>query len=165
MTGGLDQINDYYYIDPDIHTAGQPRVDQLDILRREKFEVVINLALMTSPDAIPDEQERVMELGMAYVHIPVEWETPNAEDFKKFCHFFGAYPNFKTFVHCVKNMRVSSFVFLYRCICESCNPSSALEDLLTLWKPNSVWQAFINAELLRARITWRVNWDTLEVVS
>lgn len=164
MTGGLDQINDYYHIAPDIHTAGQPRVDQLDILRREKFEVVINLALKTSPDAIPDEQQRVMDLGMAYVHIPVVWEAPTSEDFKKFCHFFGAYPNFMTFVHCVKNMRVSAFVFLYRCICDHTDPEAALQDLLSLWKPNEVWQAFIANELTRAQIPWQVDWDRLEIV-
>lgn len=164
MTHSLDQISDYLYIEPDIHTSGQPTYDQLDLLEKEKFEVVINLALKNSPDAIPNEQERVMELGMAYVHIPVQWEAPTAEDLNKFFHFFSAYSNFKTFTHCVKNMRVSCFVFLYRCIREKCDPQTALTDLLTIWKPNEVWQAFVNNELTRADCSWRVNWEKLEIV-
>ncbi len=147
MTDVIPPMRDFLLIEPDLYTAGQPTRDQIKWLGEQKFEVVINLATAKSPDAISDEQDVVMENGMAYVHIPVDWEAPQKEDLQKFFHFFGSYHLFKTFVHCALNMRVSSFVFLYRTIAEKSNPDDCLIDLLTIWKPNPTWQNFIDTML------------------
>jgi len=40
------------------------------------IEVVVNLALPTSSNALPGEAELVTREGLAYVQIPVEWEHP-----------------------------------------------------------------------------------------
>ena len=105
-----------------------------------------------------------MQHGMAYVHIPVVWEAPCRADLEKFFHFFGSYHQFKTYVHCIKNMRVSAFLFLFRTLVEKKEPESCLLDLLTIWKPNPVWQNFMD-EMLMAEglqdspMDWRINWD------
>lgn len=168
MNHDLSQINDFYPIEPDGFTSGQPTPDQLSWLGEQKFEVLINLATTKSPDALPNEKELVMDNGMAYVHIPVEWEAPQKADLQKFFHFFSAYHQFKTFVHCVKNMRVSAFVFLYRTLAENLDPDSCLVDLLTIWKPNPTWQAFIDSTLKDPDFQtqpprWSIDWDQLTI--
>jgi protein tyrosine phosphatase (PTP) superfamily phosphohydrolase (DUF442 family) len=163
MHEALEQICEFYQIGDDIYTAGQPRVDQFKILAANKFEVVINLATVHSPDAIPNEQKIVMEHGMAYVHIPVEWEHPTREDLSKFFIFYQPHDLFKKFVHCAKNMRVSSFIFLYRVlICQS-DPEKCLVDLLTIWEPNDVWRRFMDNMLVEMGDPehphlWKVDW-------
>jgi protein tyrosine phosphatase (PTP) superfamily phosphohydrolase (DUF442 family) len=165
----IPEIRDYLVLKPDLYTGGQPTPDQIPWLREQKFEVVINLATEKSPDAIRNEQELVMENGMAYVHIPVEWENPKKADIQKFFHFFSSHTLFKTFTHCALNMRVSSFVFLFRTLVEKANPDDCLLDLLTIWKPNPTWQEFINSmlrdtDLSNPPINWMVDWDHLNIV-
>jgi protein tyrosine phosphatase (PTP) superfamily phosphohydrolase (DUF442 family) len=167
MADPLEQIREYYRVEEDIYTAGQPTEDQIILLGHERFEVVINLATSHSPNALQDEQQLVMANGMAYVHIPVEWENPTLEDLHKFFHFFSTYGSFKTFVHCAKNMRVSAFVFLYQTLVENKDPATCLLDMLTIWKPNETWQAFIDHGLEQtANISdWKIDWVTNRIVT
>lgn len=166
----LSDIPDYYLIGEDIYTGGQPGAEQISLLAGEKFEIIINLSSAHFPQAIPDEQNLVMTQGMAYVHIPVEWANPTSADLRKFFHFFSIYPNFKTFTHCARNMRVSSFVFLYRILAERSDPEACLQDLLTIWTPNETWQQFIDASLVHPpvgdfRPGWNVNWQHLPIAT
>ncbi len=164
----LLDIRDYFYVAEDIHTSGQPTAEQIELLGCAKFEIVINLATAKSPDAIQNEKDLVMQNNMAYVHIPVDWNKPLRRDFEKFANFFEPYHNFKMLVHCVRNMRVSAFIFLNRVIMEGLNPQDCLTDLLTIWKPNEVWQMFINKMLFEypnhtEKSAWQVDWETLRV--
>ena len=78
------------------------------------YEVLINLALLDSPGALPNEGTLVTVLGLQYFHIPVVWESPQPSDLDQFFKTMQRNQNRKVFVHCVLNMRVSVFVFLYR---------------------------------------------------
>ena len=72
MEGGdLDQITNYLKISEDLGTAGQPFRQQFNFVKEAAYDVVVNLALPTSTNAIPDEGDLVRSLGMEYIHIPV----------------------------------------------------------------------------------------------
>ncbi len=124
-----------------------PSPDQLALIAIDGYQMIINLALNESPGAILDEAELVSHLGMRFVHIPVIWESPQIEDFKKFAFAMEQAKNLKVFVHCVLNMRVSVFVFLYRVIYKKEDPDSAYQDLLKVWEPDQIWGDFINKVL------------------
>ena len=68
--------------------------------------------------SLADEERSVTKLGMEYIHIPVIWQSPTSDDLDKFFDVMEKYKNKKFFVHCAANMRVSSFVALYRVIKE-----------------------------------------------
>jgi len=59
------------------------------------------------------------------------------------------YKNKKLFVHCAANMRVSSFVALYRVIKEGWDYSDVVNDVYKIWNPNDIWSDFIRSELSR----------------
>src|ERR1051325_10205290 len=69
----LGAITNYLRLSPDLATAGQPTRKQFEVLSAAVFRTVINLALTTSTNALPDEREIVERHGMEYVHIPVGW--------------------------------------------------------------------------------------------
>ena len=50
---------------------------------------------------------------MAYHHIPVEWEQPQASDFVAFETIMSQLPASKTLIHCAANYRVTAFYSLY----------------------------------------------------
>jgi protein tyrosine phosphatase (PTP) superfamily phosphohydrolase (DUF442 family) len=143
MRGKIRFMVNYLPLSSHLLTGGSPTLPDLADLRAQGVEVVINLALATSPDAIPDEAAEVAKLGMQYIHIPVIWETPTLENLQD---FFAAYERCAeriTFIHCVKNMRVSAFVYLYRVLRQSADPQEAYYDMAQIWEPEGTWATFI----------------------
>ncbi|HIK18180.1 MAG TPA: protein tyrosine phosphatase family protein [Leptolyngbyaceae cyanobacterium M33_DOE_097] len=146
----LSEINAYLPISEAIATAGQPTTEQLPLIQQAGFATVINLALTTSTDAIPDEKERVEQLGMTYIHIPVEWEAPQVSDLEQFFEAVTASKTAPVFIHCAANMRVSAFMYLYHRLRCQMPHEEAVVYLNQIWSPNSTWQAFIDQALQRS---------------
>lgn len=141
--GGVAQILHYWPISETLGTAGQPTPSQFADIRAAGYQVVVNLAMPTSSNALPNEAQLVAEQGMAYVHIPVVWESPTLADLERFLAIMEAQQGQKVLVHCALNMRVSCFVFLYRVIRQGTPPEAAREALLRIWQPDEVWQGFM----------------------
>ena len=51
--------------------------------------------------------------------------------------------NQKVWLHCAANMRVSAFVYCYRCAVLKQDPELAKKDLSKVWEPIAVWKKFI----------------------
>ena len=143
----LSVINAFLPLGEKVGTAGQPTPEQFTLIRQEGFGAVINLALATSPGAIPDEGALVTGLGMDYVHIPVEFSAPQQEDLRQFFAAMDRLGDKKVFVHCIANKRVSAFMFLYRVLKLGHTIADAEMALHRLWLPDPVWQAFIDRAL------------------
>jgi protein tyrosine phosphatase (PTP) superfamily phosphohydrolase (DUF442 family) len=143
----LSAIYNFRAIGHKVGTAGQPTEAQFKLVRDAGFAAVINLALPTSDNALPNEGSVVTGLGMAYVHIPVNFQAPTTEDFQAFCQVMGAFSERPLFVHCAANMRVSAFIFLHRVLHEHVAVANAESDLLAIWQPDGVWKDFIEAQL------------------
>lgn len=143
----LSGIYNFGSIADGLGTAGQPTESQFSAIREAGFDVVVNLALPTSDKALAHEGSIVTALGMSYVHIPVDFKAPTSQDFHAFCGAMKAFADRRVFVHCVANMRVSSFVFLYRVLCQGIASTEALRDLHAIWQPDAVWSLFIESHL------------------
>ena len=136
-------ITNYLAISDTLGTAGQPTSDQFAAIRAARYEVVVNLAMPDSPNALPNEGELVAAEGMDYVHIPVVWESPTMADLERFFAAMDQNRGRKVFVHCALNMRVSCFVCLYRVLRLGIPVEEAWQDVLAIWEPNETWQQFM----------------------
>ena len=143
----LSEIYSFRAVGDKLGTAGQPTQEQFRMVREAGFEVVINLALPTSDNALANEGSVVTGLGMSYVHIPVDFKAPTSQDFRAFCRVMEAFDERPVFVHCAANKRVSAFVFLYRVLCQRVAIPEAEHDLLTIWQPDGAWSRFIQQQL------------------
>ena len=143
----LTEIYNFRRVGERLGTAGQPTEDQFRMIRDAGFEVVVNLALPTSDNALPNEGSIVTGLGMSYAHIPVNFQTPTAADFRAFCGLMEAFYGRRVFVHCAANMRVSAFLFLYRVLHQHVSVNDAEHDLHAIWEPDQVWSRFIENQL------------------
>jgi protein tyrosine phosphatase (PTP) superfamily phosphohydrolase (DUF442 family) len=139
----MKDIYNFVKISDSIATSGQPTKEQFSVIKNSGYQVVVNLALPTSTNALADEKQIVEALGMQYIHIPVMWENPRIEDVEQFFSVMEASNDKKTFVHCAANMRVSAFMYLYRRLHEHINDEDAKKALHQIWIPNEVWQKFI----------------------
>jgi len=143
MSKEIENIYNFLQLSDSIATAGQPVESHFTDIKAAGYEVVVNLALPSSTNAIAKEQKIVEDLGMHYVHIPVLWEKPTLDDIERFFDVMQANADKNIFVHCAMNMRVSAFMYLYRIIHEHINTEVAKQDLQKIWQPNETWQQFI----------------------
>ncbi len=125
-------------------TSGQLSEGDIAALPGLGVEVVVNLALPTSSNALPGEAERVTGLGLVYVQIPVEWEDPLPAQFEAFVGVLAAFRGRRLWVHCAKNMRVSAFVYLYRRLLLGEEEEAATFPLRAVWTPSPTWQDFMH---------------------
>ena len=139
----LDDISNFRLYSPQFASSGQPTAKQLKQVRDAGYGRVIYLAFTNDHTAIDDEDGTVKKLGMDYAHIAVDFGNPTSSDFYAFAGVMRTGPAQKTLLHCQVNFRASTFSFLYRTIYEGVDVADAKEDLDSVWKPNSTWQAFI----------------------
>jgi protein tyrosine phosphatase (PTP) superfamily phosphohydrolase (DUF442 family) len=146
-SANLDAITNHLLISEAIGTAGQPTATQFADIGAAGYDLVVNLAMPDSTNALPNERELVEEQGMDYVHIPVEWESPTLHDLDQFFEVMRRHADKKVFVHCVLNMRVSCFMLLHRVLRQGVPLATARATLLEIWQPNPVWEAFLQRAL------------------
>lgn len=147
----LSDIFNFVQVSDNLGTAGQPTVEQLDAIKDAGYKTVINLATGTTPRDLKNEAALVQERGIHYVHIPVVWETPTQENLEQFFQAMDAAQGDRCFVHCIANMRVSAFVYLYRVLKQGVPEPEARAMMNRLWEPNPVWQSFIDTTLATKR--------------
>ena len=142
----LSLIRDFLWIDePWLATSGQPKPEQFAAIRESGFERVVSLLPDESEAYLPEEEEIVLAMGMAYDRIPVAWRNPTSENFEAYCEILDArYRNERLFVHCAANLRVSAFTYLWR-VRRGEDESDAAADLRDIWVPDGVWAEFIRA--------------------
>ncbi len=142
----MDAINTHQVFDW-LWSSGQLSKADIERLPELGIEAVINLALPTSTDALPGEAERVTGLGLAYVQIPVIWKAPTIDRLRQFFAVMQAFEGRKIWVHCVMNMRVSAFLYLYRKLVRHEPEADARLPMDKIWIPDETWQSFIEEAL------------------
>jgi len=128
-------------------TSGQLSEKDIASLPELGIEAVVNLALPTSSNALSGEADFVTRQGIAYIHIPVEWEQPELHRLTQFFGTLKAFEGRNVWVHCAKNMRVSVFIYLYRRLCRLESEEASVYPMQEIWAPNETWQTFIRNAL------------------
>jgi protein tyrosine phosphatase (PTP) superfamily phosphohydrolase (DUF442 family) len=155
MKDKMTKVTDIYNFRPiedALSTSGQPTEAQLPELAAEGYEIIINLGLHDDPlYSLPDEKGLVEELGMAYVHIPVQFDDPTKDDLLAFFRAMERYKNKKVHVHCFANMRITAFLGLYRMFKQGKPKDEAFEPMRSVWESNDVWSSFISNTIAKHR--------------
>ncbi|MDX1481837.1 MAG: protein tyrosine phosphatase family protein [Woeseiaceae bacterium] len=139
----VEDIVNFRAYSPGFASAGQPTAEQLGELADAGFERIVYIAYSDQRSALEHEDRRVKELGMEYVHIPVDWEAPTAADFSLIAAAIEQAPARKTLLHCQVNYRASAFAFLYRVLYEGVPIAAAKADMNGVWAPNETWRSLI----------------------
>lgn len=137
------KIYQWRRVNEKLTTSGQPTEEQLEDIKALGVTHVINLGMHDHERALNDEASSVANLGMVYVHIPVEMTNPTEGDFEQFCAAMANAGDTTVHVHCIANLRVTAFLYRYQrdilCVAEG----QARETMDTVWRPGGVWAAFI----------------------
>jgi protein tyrosine phosphatase (PTP) superfamily phosphohydrolase (DUF442 family) len=140
------EIYNYRKVNDHLITGGQPTVEQLKSAADEGVRTVINLATFNPQHSLEDEAGLVRSLGMAYHHIPVEWEQPTESNFEAFEKVVKQLPEEKTLIHCAANFRVTAFYSLYALKHLGWSETRAETFRASIWQGSDypVWEKFID---------------------
>ena len=139
----LAEIINFRQYSDSFASAGQPTLEQLQTVADQGFERVVYIAFTNNPNALPDEDQVVKNLGMEYMQVPVAFDNPLPDDFYAFADSMQRNTGKKTLLHCQVNARATAFSFLYRVIYDDVPVADAKADMNTVWQPNPVWRDFI----------------------
>ncbi len=147
-----DGIINYVSYSPVFASSGQPNAEQLTALRDEGLKRVVYVAYSDHERSLPNEDRVAKNLGLEYIHIPVEWNAPTQSDFELFASIMQQDPDKPTLLHCQMNYRATAFAMLYRVIYDDVPLASAKADMNAVWTPNETWTGYIRDVLERADI-------------
>ncbi len=139
----LSRINNYIEYSSIFSSSGQVSSDDLNNIMKSGVKRIIYLAYSDQDRSLLNEDRLVKNLGMQYIHIPVEWSNPETDDFLLFAAVMQQNPSMPTLLHCQVNFRASVFSFLYRVIYLEVDIKKAKSDMDIIWRPNETWTKFI----------------------
>jgi protein tyrosine phosphatase (PTP) superfamily phosphohydrolase (DUF442 family) len=140
-----ESIYNWRRLDNRITTSGQPTEEQLADIHALGVRHIVNLGLHSHEKALPDEATSVRNLGMTYIHIPVDFQNPTEGDFAQFCSVMTNLQDVPVHVHCIANYRVSAFFYRYRRDVLRVDEARARLALNEVWQPDGVWEIFVRA--------------------
>ena len=101
------------WIDNQLSSSGQIHAEHAPLLQSLGVKTVVNLAVYNE-EYNGSENQWVVEGGMTYVHLPVDFDRPTSSDLERFYQLMDALADETVWVHCIANYRASAFTYLYR---------------------------------------------------
>lgn len=145
-------ILNYQKVHEYLYTSGQPSAAQFEQICQAGVNTVINLALTDASNSLLrdgiSEDRIVQELGMNYVQLPLLWDRPcpvQALLVLKLIHYLIEQQGQTVWVHCAKNWRVASLMYLYRQFYMNIPIDQAEILLHQIWEPDATWTGLLHA--------------------
>jgi uncharacterized protein (TIGR01244 family) len=129
-TSKLGDIKAIKFNNQQVITSGLPTELQFEQLAQAGIKTVINLIPNDNPNALPNEQQIVTQLGMNYHNISVDWQQPTPENLQQFFSLMEQNGDAPVLVHCAANYRASAFYYLYQ---TRQNKAPSMAEALTPW--------------------------------
>ena len=145
----MKDIYNYQFLNESLSSSGMPTAEQLKAMAAAGVQTILNLAPPDVPNALQNESELAVNLGMEYINIPVIWRAPESEQLIHFMDEMDAHAEQKIHVHCEANYRASAFIMMYRVLRLGWKKEDAIPIMEKMWNPEDfpVWQKFIDENL------------------
>ncbi len=143
----LEDILNYTQVTDRVASSGQPLANEFIEIANNDYQVVINLCTHRLDDIVRQEGTIVAALNMIYFHMPVPFDKPSSDHLRIFLAQMEIFKDRKIWVHCALNYRASGFLCHY--LTKSCALplDQAKDKTFPFWKPNAVWQDFLEFQL------------------
>ena len=109
----VQSIRNYLHVNDRFCTGGQPKLEHLEMLKKEGVKAIINLR-QPSEHRAEEEEAKAKELGLRYFNIPVVFTDPKEEQVDEFLRITDDANNRPAFIHCTAAKRVGAFWLIRR---------------------------------------------------
>lgn len=138
-------IDNFIRVNDAVITGGLPTPEQLGSVSADGYTAVLNLFPFDPARSLPDEAGLVRGLGMAYEHIPVDWDNPTDADLAAFEQIMLQRAGDTILIHCAANYRATAFYSLFARKHRGWSRDEAQAFRARIWAGSDypVWRAFI----------------------
>jgi uncharacterized protein (TIGR01244 family) len=106
-------IRNFIRVNKEFCTGAQPRLEHLEMLKKDGVKAIINLR-QRSEHRAAKEEAKANELGLRYFNIPVAFGDPKDEQVTEFLRVTDDPENRPAFIHCAAGIRVGAFWMIRR---------------------------------------------------
>jgi uncharacterized protein (TIGR01244 family) len=106
-------IRNFLRVNENFCTGGQPRLEHLEMLKKDGVKAIINLR-QPSEHRASEEEAKAKELGLRYFNIPFVFADPKDEQVAEFLKITDDPENRPAFIHCAAGIRVGAFWMIRR---------------------------------------------------
>ena len=141
----IKDIYNFLQLTDELFSSGMPTAEQMRSIAEAGVKTVVNLAPFDPERDLKDEAALVESLGLKYINIPVDWESPTTQNLEDFVRVMDENKDGRLLVHCRANYRASCFIALYRMKRLGWRRDEAFRDMRRIWNPDEapVWKKFI----------------------
>lgn len=109
----IPPIRNFLRVNEKFCTGGQPRLEHLEMLKKDGVKAIINLR-QPGEHRAAEEEAKAKELGLRYFNIPVVTGNPKDEQATEFLRITDDVENQPAFIHCTAAIRVGAFWMIRR---------------------------------------------------
>jgi protein tyrosine phosphatase (PTP) superfamily phosphohydrolase (DUF442 family) len=136
------KISNFYTYSDNLAAGGQPAAEQLQTLKENGFELVINISPVSAKNALYNEHQLVEKLDMDYIHFPVDCSDLRETHYITFRSLMQSAEARKTFVHCGGNIKTSNLIHMYHVLEKKADEADSLKILLEIQQPEDKWFSY-----------------------
>ena len=137
----FSDLKNFFRVDKQICTGGQPSMDHLAKMKERGVKAVINLRRASEYDA-EAEAAKAKALGLRYFQIPVDGSDPKDEQADEFLKVTADPANRPMFIHCAAANRVGAFWMIRRVLVDKWKMEPAEEEATKVGLRSPVMRAF-----------------------
>jgi protein tyrosine phosphatase (PTP) superfamily phosphohydrolase (DUF442 family) len=122
-------ITNFTKVDAVVACGGATETSALAGLKADGFKTIINLRQPTEPGAnIEQNAAQAKELGLKYVNIPVNGQSPDPKTMDQFLATIGDKSNQPAYIHCGSANRVGAYWLVKRVLQDGWAVAKATEE-------------------------------------
>ena len=129
-----EDIRNFLRIDARMTTSGRLQTGDPARLTDIGVRHVINLALDSHPEALPDAEREMAAAGLRYTHIPIPFDAPTQAHYEALVNALEG-DDEPVHIHCIMNWRVSALLYRYRRDVLGVDEALARADMERIWSP------------------------------
>jgi uncharacterized protein (TIGR01244 family) len=122
-------ISTFAQVESTIACGGATSPEAIREIKRMGFKTVVNLRLASEQGALVDEEGAIVRsLGMNYVHLPFNIQTPDPKLVENFMAAVAGPANTPAYVHCAAGGRAAALWMIKRVKADGWTEARALEE-------------------------------------
>ena len=141
-------ITNFLRVNDQICTGGQPQMADLEKMKAEGIKAIINLRQASEYNA-EEEDAKATEVGLRYVHIPMNGREPKDEDADQFLKATDEAENRPAFIHCASANRVGAMWMIRRVLRDGWTLEKAEEEARKIGLRSKVLLSFAKDYIAR----------------
>lgn len=127
----VSTIRNFIRVNDQFCTGGQPRMEHLEMLKKDGVKAIINLR-QPSEHRAEEEAAKAREVGLRYFNIPVVFGDPKEEQVTEFLKITDDVENRPVFIHCTAAKRVGAFWMIRRVLRDGFTIEAAEKEAETI---------------------------------